>query len=141
MNLLAQSKIYKQTLLLLLSSTLLPAVVIGSYGIFASSNALRDTSVLQQKTIISERREQIYSFLDNSESDIRFLLKVPPIQGIIRSRANQGIDTVGSSTQAVWTQRLNTIFVSLISAKPNYRSLSYLDEEGRELVHVSQQAE
>jgi methyl-accepting chemotaxis protein len=139
MNLLAQSKIYQQTLILLLSSTLLPAAIIGTYGIFSASKALHKTHTLQQKAIVSERREKIFSFLESSESDTHFLLKVPPIQGIIRSRANDGVDTEGSSTQAIWNQRLNTIFVALMSANLDYRSLSYLDETGRELVRVSQQ--
>lgn len=138
MNLFVRSKIYKQTLTLLLSSTLLPAIVIGGYGVFVSSKSLRKASVLQQKIAISEHREQLDFFLENSTSDIQFLLKVPPIQGIIRARANNGIDTTGSSTEAVWNQRLNTIFMALMSTKPSYRNLSYLDEGGRELVRVSQ---
>lgn len=139
MNLLSQSKIYKQTLVLILGSTLLPAMIVGIYGISSTSKALQKTHTLQQKAIVSERREKIHSFLEGSESDIHFLLKVPPIQGIIRSRANDGVDTEGSSTQAIWNQRLNTIFVALMSANLDYRSLSYLDETGRELVRVSQQ--
>ncbi|TAF51455.1 MAG: hypothetical protein EAZ61_10565 [Oscillatoriales cyanobacterium] len=78
-------------------------------------------------------------FLENNRSDLNFLLKVPPIQGIIRARMNQGNDVTGNSTEAMWNQRLNTIFVSLMLAKPYYRSLSYLDLDGRELVRVAQQ--
>lgn len=75
------------------------------------------------------------------QRDVAFLSGTPPIQGIIRAHQNDGVDPFDGSTEKLWRQRLETIFLNLARAKPHYSQIRYigLAEEGRELVRVDRQ--
>lgn len=71
-------------------------------------------------------------------SDAQMLSHTPPIQGIIRARLSattQGGD-LNRTDYFQWTDRMQTVFASMAQANPEYRDFAYLDESGREIVHV-----
>lgn len=72
-------------------------------------------------------------------NDVLALSKTPPVQGLIRSIQNGGIDPFDGSTTSLWVRRLETIFESVIGAKPNYVQIRYIgvSDKGRELVRVN----
>lgn len=72
------------------------------------------------------------------QSDVRFLASLPPIQGIIRARQNNGIDPRDDDSELVWQARLEQIFSSFILARPNYSQVRYigLADDGKEIVRV-----
>jgi len=70
--------------------------------------------------------------------DIRFLTRVPPIQGIIRATNNNGVDTEGRSTLEEWRTRLEEIFSNRLQTKPEYFQIRFIDATGQELARVEQ---
>ena len=55
--------------------------------------------------------------------DVLFLAATPPIQGIRRALAADGVDEVGGSNLAQWQERLQHIFLSVAEARPEYFQL------------------
>ncbi|MBK7404732.1 MAG: HAMP domain-containing protein [Phycisphaerales bacterium] len=66
------------------------------------------------------------------------LADVPPIQGILRAKANGGIDPADGSTELQWRNRLGVIFRSLLSADHGVLQARYVGvaDDGMELVRV-----
>lgn len=71
--------------------------------------------------------------------DARIVEQTPPIQGIIRTLNNGGIDPDDGSSMALWRSRLATIFESIMASRLAYTQIRYigLDDDGRELVRVN----
>ena len=63
---------------------------------------------------------------------------MPPIQGIIRSSRNGGIDPLDGSSQELWVHRLATIFESVLARRPDHFQIRYigLADGGKEIVRV-----
>ncbi len=72
---------------------------------------------------------------ENGRQNARFMSRVPPIQGIIRSRHP---DSEEQDSEATWRERLETIYLGLLRANPQYLRISYysLGDESREIVRV-----
>ena len=128
--------IKNQLLILLVGSTSIPVLIVGLYGLYASTNALAKVAILQEQNRVAERKEKVTTFLEGIQNDVLFLSNVPPIQGIIRAEANEGIDPQNNSTLEQWEDRLNNIFSSKLKVKVSYLSLRYIDETGMEIVRV-----
>lgn len=62
----------------------------------------------------------------------------PPIEGLSRARANDGVDPLDESTEALWRARLERIFAALMAANLEYTQVRLIGIEGngRELVRV-----
>lgn len=127
-----------QLLVLFVGSTSIPVLFVGIYGIYSSTNALSKVATTQEQNRVTERKEKVTTFLEGIENDVLFLSKVPPIQGMIRAEANEGIDidAENSSTFEQWKNRLDAIFSSKLESKSYYFSLRYINEKGDELVRV-----
>jgi methyl-accepting chemotaxis protein len=76
------------------------------------------------------------TFLDVIRQDAEFLQDVPPVQGIVRARMNNGYDEQGKSSYQQWAQRLISIYTNFGTAKPHYMQLRYINESGDEMVRV-----
>jgi len=133
---LLPQKIQGQVVALLLSSITLPIIIIGSYGIYASTQAIQRALTIQEKSEILKRQSFFEAFIKQTNEDTRFLRNVPPIAGIFRARQGGGVDQLTNSTLTAWEERLQTIFLSLINSRNEYIELTYLDLEGNELVRV-----
>ncbi|MFQ5343311.1 MAG: HAMP domain-containing protein, partial [Anaerolineae bacterium] len=81
---------------------------------------------------------QLVSGIEALRQDVLFLSATPPIQGLVRAQAADGVDPLDGSTEAEWRDRLADIFTQFLNAKPAYLQVSYIgaDGEGRELVRV-----
>ncbi len=82
--------------------------------------------------------EKLHNDLRELGQDVLFVMGTPPIEGIIRSEKNGGLDPMDGSTQVQWRTRLATIFENMLRAKSDYLSCSYIGvaDGGRELVRV-----
>jgi PAS domain S-box-containing protein len=76
---------------------------------------------------------------DEMINDAFVVSRTPPIQGMLRSAANNQIDPLDRSTTDQWRQRLEDIFVSMMRERTTYTQMRYigLDNKGRELVRVN----
>ncbi len=129
------SKFQNRLIALLLVSTLLPVLIVGLYSISSSTNTITHLSLQQIEQKTTDSAQKVVTFLENISQDVSYLTKTPPVQGIVRARENRGIDTEnGKSSYAAWVDRLQIIFTALMEAKPYYYQISYLNEEGKEMV-------
>lgn len=76
-------------------------------------------------------------------NDVFVISRTPPIQGMIRSTRNGGVDPLDQSTTELWRNRLETIFISLMEARPAYFQMRYIgfEDGGRELVRVDRRSD
>lgn len=130
---------FQNRLLVLLSTGIfIPTVIITLYGTNNSKKTLVNI-VSHQMSIESNKGVNMLNvILSNRQADVLFLSKNPPIQGIVRARENQGVDPLDQSTYQDWEKRLEIIFTSFIVNRPLYLEISYLDENGNELIKVNQ---
>ena len=128
-------KVRQQFLLLILLSATIPASVVGLLGTISASNTLSGNAKGLVQRESQESMEEIGAFLSSVDNDVVFLSQMPPIQGIIRARVNDGIDPIDDSSYEEWVGRLQQIFSELIQAK-DFQEIQYIDEDGNELVAV-----
>lgn len=121
---------------LLIFSTMIPVSAVGWYSISSSTQALNDLVVNQMTERVANNSEKIATFLEGIGNDVLFLTSVPPIQGIVRARENNGFDKEDKSSYEFWVRRLNIHFVKMMESKPYYDSIRYLDENGKEMVRI-----
>ncbi len=126
-----------QLLALLAASAIVPVALVGGFSIWSSARALSDVALTTEKDEVTFTTNEIKAFLTGISEDILFLSKTPPIQGIIRARANGGVDRQDNTPYDAWVQQLNMIFEEMIETKLIYAQLRYLDESGKEIVRVN----
>ncbi len=73
--------------------------------------------------------------VDSGRQNVRFMSRIPPIQGIIRARQP---DSGEQDDEATWRDRLETIYLGLLRANPQYLQIAYssLGDEAKEIVRV-----
>ena len=76
---------------------------------------------------------------DTIRDHVQIVSRTPPIKGLMRSIANNGVDPMDGSTTEQWRIRLATIFSSILQESPHYTQLRYIGlmDDGRELVRVN----
>ncbi|HIK28122.1 MAG: methyl-accepting chemotaxis protein [Oscillatoriaceae bacterium SKW80] len=127
------SKFQNRLIALLIVSTIIPVLIVGSYSIFSATNIITQIALQQIEEKTNDSAQKVITFLDNINRDLAYLSKTPPVQGIVRARENRGIDPKYNSSYASWMERLYVIFLALMEAKPYYYQLSYINENGDEM--------
>lgn len=96
------------------------------------------TKELQLSSETRVRAVRFADAIDELVRDVRLLAGTPPIQGVVRTVAEGGVDPADGSTAEQWKQRLATIFRQLLRSKPNYLQARYIGvaDGGREMVRV-----
>ncbi|MCY0916299.1 hypothetical protein [Massilia antarctica] len=76
--------------------------------------------------------------IDRLRLDVRFLAKVPPVQGIMRAIGNGGYDAAEKTPGALWKTSLEAIFSSYIETNPDLTQVRLIGvaDNGLELVRV-----
>jgi signal transduction histidine kinase len=99
-----------------------------------TENAL---TVMNDRLTLEELK--IKSTFNTMKSNIEFISKVPPIQGIIRSDKHEGYDPDENTTRELWKKRLISIFTVILEAQPYYTQMRFIGEAdgGREIVRVN----
>ena len=118
------------------ASVLLASLVNSWNGLVSTSGALRRGAESELAGSVAARAPAIESKLRLGEADLRFMLLVPPVQGILRAADNGGIDRMDGSTQRLWEKRLTTIFTGLLRSRPDYSQVRFLLADGQEAVRV-----
>ncbi|RAM52888.1 MAG: methyl-accepting chemotaxis protein [Hapalosiphonaceae cyanobacterium JJU2] len=131
-----QLKLQEQFIMLLVFSTMIPVSIVGLYGIYASSNSLSEVAKNNMETESNKEANKINNFLNGISDDVFFLSKSPSIQGIIRAKDNGGLDGQSNLSYNAWIGQLQANFVAMMEQKPHYMKLSYIDENGKEVVRV-----
>lgn len=115
------------------------ALVIGTMTYQRTVSITEEMAVneLAGKTrLLAQRLKEAFTQMQN---DAFVVSRTPPIDGLYRSLRNFDIDEKGSSTTALWRNRLERIFISVMSSRPSYVQFRYVGvmDGGRELVRVN----
>jgi PAS domain S-box-containing protein len=122
---------------LVLGGLIAIALVFISYTSNWQSKHLAETKVLeleQSKSFVLKQAIEVT--LENHHQTLQSLRDTPPIQAIIRARANNGVDPVSGNTLEEWRQRLTIILRAFITNHTEYQQLRFIDDMGDELVRV-----
>lgn len=118
---------------------LLSSVFVVSLYYSRTSDILIDTAV---QGLAGETRLMASKFkdaYDEMKNDAFVVSQTPPIEGIIRSSMNGGVDPFDGSTTELWRKRLEAILSSIMAARPHYTQMRYIGiaDDGRELVRIN----
>lgn len=96
---------------------------------------LAEVKLAAEAHLLAQRFSLDYHLIAN---DLETVAQTPPIQGLIRSLANGGVDPKDGSTENLWRARLATIFQAVLRGRPDYFQFRYVGvgDAGRELVRV-----
>jgi len=94
---------------------------------------LRELDNINQ--IVSVQFEEMISSL---QSDVLFLSRTEPVQGIMRAQRSDGTDPLRGTSERVWRQQLMNLFQEMLVAKDNYLQIRFIGiaDNGRELVRA-----
>lgn len=137
------SSIRAKLILLICTMSLFSLVIISTvfyYFVYQISTEQAKERIANETSLISVRFEEIFRITQNN---VLMLINTPPIQGIIRSKKNNGIDTVGKSTTTQWRERLENIFVAVMQNNESYMQIRYIgvQDNGKEIVRVNKNLE
>ncbi len=123
-------------------SVLLSTLLVGSINYYRLEKIVLDTAVEKlagETRLMAQRFKFSYDLM---KGDVQVLSQTPPVQGIIRSLSENNIDPLDGSSTREWSQRLGTIFASMMAARPHYIQIRYIGigDQGRELVRVNRGA-
>jgi len=126
--------------LVLFALIVVAAVGAGSLVKQERSHALRDRQHAHLSETSHAAARQLTENIDFLRREVRFLAKLPPIQGIIRAQGNGGTDPRDGSSLAEWKKRLTAIFAGFLRTRPGYFQVRFIgrSDGGRELVRVNQ---
>lgn len=84
------------------------------------------------------RAATLSSDIDRLRLDVRFLAKVPPVQGMVRAVGNGGYDAAEKTPGEFWRTSLQAIFSSYIETNPDLTQVRFIGvaNHGLELVRV-----
>jgi len=112
-------------------------------GIFINSGSMKILYEKELKHLGYEanlKALKITSAIETLRDDAVYLTGTPPVSGLQRAYANNGVDLVGGSTAKQWKTRLGSIFSEIIRAKKNYLQIRLIgatsDLYGQEIVRV-----
>jgi methyl-accepting chemotaxis protein len=85
----------------------------------------------QIKQRITEMSITIESSLEGARKELFFIKSTPPVNGILRAKANGGMDAEDGSSEQVWKARLNVILENLLLTKQVYRRIAFVDQNNQ----------
>ncbi len=120
------------TVVFVLSVTL--TIVVGASFYWDSSALLKEQEIEKLQARAETVEPAITSLYQQSSSDVRFLSRTPPIQGMITAFDNN--DTADFD---LWHDRLEQIFSERLANQNSYLQIRFigLKDHGREIVNVS----
>ena len=129
---------------LMISFILLFLLLLG-ITIFSSTrlatHLLTDDALQLAKDNVTFAVQQMETLLSEPIGNVKFLMDLPPVLGIVRAIDNEGVDPMDQSTYLQWTNRLQIIFEEMIAVNSNYAQLRYIDENGNEIIRVDQKGD
>ena len=141
LNRFQNTQLRYQILLLVLLAAVIPPSIVVALGPFSATRSISDSAETVLQFEAQSEVDEIDAFLSGINRDVLVMSEVSPIQGIIRARANGGIDPEDGSSYEEWVNRLQVLFTNQMREKTYYMQLRYLDEAGNELVRVDSDGE
>ncbi len=124
-------KIRNKLIFSLLIVALIPALLIGGYGLYSTTNALGKSSEERLKAKVESLASSIERFLGNVYVDLFYLRDSSAVTNLYRALASGNPDAVASARKS-----LEQDFLSLSSNREIYHQIRFLDTTGMEVVRV-----
>lgn len=126
-------------LVLVITVTVSVAMVVGFANFIQASSMSRTAAKAElhaETRVIAAHIQSAFQIANDQAFIIR---NTPPIEGIMRSRANGGVDPLDGSTTEIWRARLAEIFQSHLEIEQEYTQIRYIGraDGGREIVRVN----
>lgn len=122
--------------LLFVLVAVLPMAVAAMLSYQRARTGLIDQALSKVEQEASLTAKDITTFATQFSTDLLTLSDTPPIQAILRARANGSIDPESDDSYDVWIERLTHVFAATARNKQFYQQLSFLDEVGQEMARV-----
>ncbi len=115
-----------------LSVAALPLAGVGLYGIHSSTEALRELALTSAKERVRLKAWKVEEMLRDIRGDLLSLARSPMLLSLLDELSRDPVQA------DFWRQKTGHQFLALAQNKPIYAALSYLDENGREVVRAEQ---
>ena len=125
-------KLSLSSILLVLTST----GVVGWVFYSKTTDILVEQALKRIALDVQEAGNSLQQLVTAHDSDVLFLAKTEPIQGMIRSRSQGSIAANETKSYSQWSRQLETIFETLLERKLDYQMIRFIDQSGNELVSV-----
>ena len=115
---------------------LLTATIVGGLFYNKGTEILVEHALIDIEHEIHNAGDQLIKHIEVQNDDVLYLTEVPPIQGILRAQKTESYDAEGDSTTLQWSERLISLFKSMLKYKPGYLKIRFIDKSGQEIVVV-----
>jgi signal transduction histidine kinase len=127
--------------LLMISFGVVTAVFVSLVLSRAAIEFVAERQSVEQGAAIKLAESRVASQIEAGERDVLFLTAAPAMQGFVRASSNGAIDPVDDSSLTLTRTRVGELFGALLTARPNYRSIHFLDQRGYETVQAERSAD
>ncbi|GEM_PF-4439003 len=123
----------------LFTAVLVVAVSLTVNGTASTGDALEDGALSEVKALATRDALHLAGEMLLPTTDVMTLQDMPPVQGLFRSEANDGVDPKDGSTTDLWQARYGTILSVVVNERPHYRSVTLALADGQEKVKVERE--
>ena len=123
-------KIRNKLMLTMMVLTLLPAVLIGAYSIYTTSEALRDNALTEQRNQLTQMRQTIEHHLSGVENDLLFLRDSSALQLYLSAKRSS------LKRSQLLLENLKNSTLLFAQQQQIYSSVRLLDRQGKELLRI-----
>ena len=118
-------------LVALMLVVLVPLVGTALYGNWFTGKIIREEVIRTSHDELTQRAQQIETFLDGINSDVRYLAHINSLDAYL-----QALEDHDRRQETAWRHQLEQDFLIFASAHPAYYQVRYLDAKGQEVVRV-----
>lgn len=114
----------------------LTATIVGGLFYNKGTDILVEHALIDIANEIHGAGDQLIKHIEVQNEDALYLTEVPPIQGILRAQKTGSYDSEGDSSILQRSDRLISIFESMLKYKSGYLKIRFIDKTGQEIVVV-----
>ncbi len=127
---------HNKLLLLLVLSTIIPAATVGIYGIISSTQSIYELNINRIKKQNDNKIKDIEAVLLNTEQDIHFVIATPAFSDDLTQLNTYQALQLQTDIYKTFTARANKLVKGLMVTTEAYKSISYIDTNGQEMLCV-----
>lgn len=123
-------KIRNKIMLTMMVLTLLPAILIGAYSFYSTSDVLRESALIEQRNQLTQSQQTIQNTVSRAESDLLFLRDSSAMQLYLAAKKSSG-----KRSRVLLTNLRNSV-QQYAQQQQIYSAIRFLDLSGKEQVRI-----
>ncbi len=128
-------KIRNKIMFTMMVLTLLPAILIGAYSFYTTSEAIKENALIEQRNQLFNAHQSIQATVSRVESDLLFLRDSNAMQLYLSAKKSS------RKRSALLLTNLRHLAQQFSQQQQIYSSVRYLDAKGQELVRIEMRDE